>query len=153
MNREWILVACPTRARLFERVPATGSLRLVRGFVEDDAAGGADVATPAPRPARPISPQRRRHLRFATLLARQLEGTLGDESGDRVTLVAGCPFLVALRMSLSPALRRAVTSSVNIDMVDEPAAAIARELARHRFGGALLHPAPAAAHAAHAGPR
>ena len=143
MDREWILVACPTSARLFERVSATESIRPVRTILEEELGTSSPAGAPPARLRPAPSPQRRRHLRFAGLLAEHLEQALVDERCDRITLVAGCPFLGALRMSLSPALRRAVTTSVNLDMVDESPAAIGRELARHRFASTLRQSASA----------
>lgn len=129
MNNEWILVAGATRARLFEHGAPHQGLSPVRSIDESEAAG-----EPALRERQATSPLRRRHLRFARFLALTLEHALRTGRCDRITLVAGCPFLGALRQSLDPAVRRAVYATVNMDMSDETPEVIHRRLGYHRPG-------------------
>ena len=141
MAIERILVACPARARLLERDATTGTLWALRTITEGEAAAASPVAGRSDPQAASQSPQRRRHLRFAAALARQLAQSLEDGRCERITLVSACPFLGALRTSLAPHVRAAVTSTINLDMVDASLAAIAGELAR--CGSAEAARAPA----------
>lgn len=136
MAKEQILVACPSRARLLERDTATGTLRPLRTIMEGDAPATPLSKESQDRVRRAQSPQRRRHLRFASVLANQLARSLQEEHGDRITLVSACPFLGALRMSLTPEVKAAVASTINRDLADASLAAIAIELAQYCTPGA-----------------
>jgi protein required for attachment to host cells len=136
MAKERVLVACPARARLLERDTVTGALRPLRTILAADVPADPPSTESQDRLRSTQSPQRRRHLRFAGVLASQLAKSLRDDDCDRITLVSACPFLGALRACLTPAVRSAVACTINMDLVDAPLAAIASELAQHRADSA-----------------
>lgn len=137
----WVLVAGATRARLYGRGAAPAALTLIQTF---EATPGPVRQEPVPRPgagrvalpgaqvARPpaTSLQRRRHLQFATQVSAYLEHGLADGRCRTITMVAACPFLGALRHTLSPAARLAASTVINEDLGDLDADELQGALAR-----------------------
>ncbi len=127
---DWVLVAGASDASLYERDADGAPLRLLRTFSaptsvidpEDlrshDPAADLAWVTAGTRQAMSMSPQRRRHLRFAGVLAAALEEGLAQGRCASMTLVAACPFLGALRRALSPVVRRAATRIIDRDLCD-----------------------------------
>jgi protein required for attachment to host cells len=144
MDDEWILVAGATSACLYGRSGGEPTLAPLQAFEASPCAvdpaelhahaaalRSARVVAGA-RLATPMSPQRRRHLQFAAVLAAHLEQGLATGRCGAITLVAGCPFLGALRRTLSPAVRRAAATVIDQDLCDLDPRALATVLRGER---------------------
>jgi protein required for attachment to host cells len=114
---EWILVAGATAASLFRR-GGDGRLEPLQTFHEAreriPVVRGGAVRRMLGEP----SPQRRRQLRFAADLAAHLERGVSEGRCGRIALLAACPFLGALRKSLPPKVRQAVSTTLSADLCD-----------------------------------
>jgi protein required for attachment to host cells len=140
----WILVAGATSARLYVRSSgelAPAPLRMFEAspsaidpaelHAHEAARRSARIIAGA-RLATPMSPQRRRHLQFAAVLAAYLEQEIATGRCRAITLVAGCPFLGALRRALPPAVRRAAATVIDQDLCDLAPEALAKVLRGER---------------------
>jgi hypothetical protein len=128
MNRELILVANATHARLFTRdtvhdpliplatIEDTEGRNKVSELSDDRAGhsshdrrpGGVDFA---PR----MDPKRKRHLRFAHELSLQIDDAL-QQGCRHVTIFSSCPFLGELKGALSPAAQKALRAAMDADL-------------------------------------
>jgi protein required for attachment to host cells len=127
---EWVLVAGATRGCLYLRSATGGPLTLRQVLRASPspirpselrahaAAQNAARVIAGARNVTPVSPQRKRHLQFASVLADVLEHGLATGQCSRITLVAACPFLGALRRSLSTGARRAAMTVIDQDLCD-----------------------------------
>ncbi|WOB10623.1 host attachment protein [Piscinibacter gummiphilus] len=148
MKAELTLVANASEAHLFARESRHDPLmplalmkhtesRARASELEPDRAGhGSSDRHPggvafAPR----MSRKRKEHLQFADEVARRIDAELGSGRYGSVVLFASCPFLGELRSQLSPAAKRSLKASVDLDLtsfgVDELERRVADALHRH----------------------
>jgi protein required for attachment to host cells len=82
-----------------------------------------------------MSRKRKEHLQFADEVARRVDAELASGRYGSVVLFASCPFLGELRNRLSPAARRSLHASVDLDLtsygVDELERRVAEALLHH----------------------
>jgi protein required for attachment to host cells len=148
MKAELTLVANASQAHLFSRESRRDPLMPVAlmthaesrariSELEADRAGhGGSARRPggvafAPR----MSRKRKEHLQFADEVARRIDAELAGGRYGSVVLFASCPFIGELRGRLSPAAKRSLHASVDLDLtsygVDELERRVAEALLHH----------------------
>ena len=148
MKSELTLVANASEAHLFSRESRHDPLmplalmkhsesRARNAELETDRAGhGSSDRHPggvafAPR----MSRKRKEHLQFADEVARRVDAELASGRYNSVVLFASCPFLGELKSRLSPAAKRSLQASVDLDLtsygVDELERRVAEALHQH----------------------
>lgn len=112
-----------SRARNSELEPARA------GHGSSDRHPGGVAFTPR------MSRKRKEHLQFAGEIAQRVDAELASGRYGSVVLFASCPFLGELRNRLSPAAKRALHASVDLDLtsygVDELERRVAEALLHH----------------------
>lgn len=114
---DWVLIANPQRARLFEFDTDSGALRELAGWMQADAAAPAadDIA---------------RSFDFAARLAQELEVAATDGRLAGWVLFAPAPFLAPLRAALGPAAWSRLHGHVVGDLTLMQGAALEQQIAR-----------------------
>jgi hypothetical protein len=132
MNRDLILIANASEARLLARTSDAAELVLLDTVRQSEARPTSDLQQPAANQgvwavngsgedharARPLDPFRSRMRRFAAVVAGRFEQELSVRHFDRVALFAACPFLSELMRQLSPITKRALRAVVDADISD-----------------------------------
>lgn len=148
MNAELTLVANASEAHLFSResrqdplMPLAlmkhGESRARTSDLEPDRAGhGSSDRHPGGVAFEPrMSRKRKEHLQFADEVARRVDAELASGRYNSVVLFASCPFLGELKSRLSPAAKRSLHASVDLDLtsygVDELERRVADALHHH----------------------
>ena len=139
MGTTWILIANATRARLYENTGIGKGLDLLEEFTHPESRlKGADLVSDRPghmqssgngqgsrQPA--TSPRTFEAELFAREIAETLEFARAQNQFDRLILVAGTPFLGALRSQLSSHVLSRTSETLSKDYT----AAKDKELGRH----------------------
>lgn len=149
-----IVVADEAEARFFETESAGAALELV-GHLSDPGARLHDRDLKSDRPGRVFDhaaglggrrgavahhatggerrPRRIGVQRFARRIARDLQSAQQQARFDRLVLMAGPPFLGALRAALPQALLRSVVAEVPKDLVHQSDGIVREHLSREVF--------------------
>lgn len=123
----WVVVANAARARCFERDPDSGAMREIRAFVhpaarqkgsdlDHDRGGQARKSAAATAFAPHTEAHERERTAFAHELASYLDGEALAHHYDEWSLFASTPFLGDLRAELGDAARRALGTSIALDL-------------------------------------
>ena len=132
MDKEWVVLANASRARVCSRDPRDGALSELDDLVYPQARqagreiGGSRAGRvekdlgPAGHGTTLLSPHTELRQKQATEFARQIVGHIDDALAQRRceswVLVAGTPFLGELRRALTPAASRALRCSLASDL-------------------------------------
>jgi protein required for attachment to host cells len=127
-NRQWVVVANASRARILERAAPDGALvllaalehpesRLKGSDLEDDRPGreATDNSPGGNRFEPRVDARRKEHQVFARQIAGRLDDGRLRGDFDAVLLVASSPFLGELKHELSGAVRERLGSTIDSD--------------------------------------
>lgn len=120
VKEEWIVVADPSRVRVYLR-PSAGSVPRVVDEI-DFPAGRQKLATATPEEAD------EQIARWATAIARHLEACFVDGKYAWLTLVMSPPLLPRVKAALSDVTRARVSRDVALDIAGLPPGVVRQKL-------------------------
>jgi hypothetical protein len=120
VKEEWIVVADPSRVRVYVRVSAGSVPRIVDEI--DFPAGRKQLATAS------AEEQDAQNARWASALARHLDACFVDGKFAWLTLVMSPPLLPRVKEALSDVTRARVARDVELDIAALPPIVVKRKL-------------------------